>query len=427
MSTAFRRDEFTNDDDFFIHINEHRLQDTLDANDRNDFIQWLAAYTADEASVSSFAEGQSTQHASVSGSDGFSDMSHMISFPTNFRLLPRPLVTKKFSQHRPQYEDWMRRTQDALDHDMATRSRNAPTSFQMPGAYMASAPASPSSHVPQPAPQTPRSPASRPQGSHHRSPHTYPQGLLPSAIHRRELQTSIDEDAARLQDLNRQYKAAASKAMDLHGEMRHVSIRLKTRLLQLTLSEGSTDDRPNMIPEEEEDEGGKETGGAQDREQNQEQERFPGAGYNSVARSAREHSLDAEGADRLFVQLSAYTFKTARSGEQYVCQSLPQLRLYQTTSNNLQIFRSASPCLNCAFTKPLQTTYKSSGLPVLASTAPLPNHFKQPTNLQVCQSLPQLRLYQTTLNNLQIFRSASPCLNCAFTKPPQTPRSTGPP
>ncbi|KAK2052036.1 hypothetical protein LY76DRAFT_598910 [Colletotrichum caudatum] len=306
MSTAFRRDEFTNDDDdFFIHINENRLQDTLNANDRNDFIQWLAAYTADEASVSSFAAGQSTQHVSVSGSDGFSDMSHMNSFPTTFRLLPRPLVTKKFSQHRPQYEEWMR-TQDALGHDMATRSLNAPASFQMPGAYMASAPASPSSHSLQPAPQTPRSPATRPQASHRRSPQTYPQGLLPRAIRRRELQTSIDEDAARLQDLNRQYKAAASKAMDLHGEMRHVSIRLKTRLLELTLSEGSTDDWPNMIPEEEEEEedkGGKEAGGARDRDQDQDQdqdqERFPGAGYNSeaVSWSARELSLDAEGAD----------------------------------------------------------------------------------------------------------------------------------
>ncbi|KAK1953571.1 hypothetical protein LY78DRAFT_686978 [Colletotrichum sublineola] len=243
MPPSYRRKEFVNDDDF-THINEHRLQDTLDANDRNDFTQYLAAYTADEASMSSFAASQSNQ-------DDFSDISHIHSLPANFRHLPRPLVTKKFHQYRPQYEEWMQ-TQRSLGQGMAARSLAVPAasssasvsqSYQIPGAYMGSASASPLPHARQlAATQPPRSPVTRPQASHHQPPQAYPQGLLPRAIQRRELQTSIDEDAARLQDLNRQYKAAASKAIDLHSEIQYVSIRLKTHLLQMTLSEVSTDD-----------------------------------------------------------------------------------------------------------------------------------------------------------------------------------------
>ncbi|GKT67518.1 hypothetical protein ColTof4_14423 [Colletotrichum tofieldiae] len=115
----------------------------------------------------------------------------------------------------------------------------------------------------------------------------YLQGLLSSAIHRWELQTFIDEDAARLQDLNREYNTAARTAMESHGEMRHASIMLKLNLLELAGSDHAvevhTDQWPSVIYEQDE-------AGRVQEDHHPGMEHHPGV----QVRPAREDASDAE-------------------------------------------------------------------------------------------------------------------------------------
>ncbi|GKT81890.1 hypothetical protein ColTof4_14313 [Colletotrichum tofieldiae] len=95
MSGGWHRRDFASDHDFFLHVNEHRLHDTLGRHDRGDFDQWLSEYTAGEDTVTTTSTNDATSPWNQD------DLSNIFNLPPDHRMVSQTALDKKRAQLLP--------------------------------------------------------------------------------------------------------------------------------------------------------------------------------------------------------------------------------------------------------------------------------------------------------------------------------------